>query len=186
MESVASPLLLSVEEYLRYEADGQIRHEYIGGRLHAMAGTSEEHNLISGNIFAAFFNHLRGGPCKTYMADFKVRLEVNREDVLYYPDVMVACVRDGVEKYFLRYPKLIVEVLSPSTEVIDRREKLLNYPQIPTVAEYVLVAQDKREVTLHRRDEHWRPVVISSPDASLDFRSISLSVPLAQLYEGVL
>ena len=69
------------------------------------------------------------------MADFKVRLEINREDIFYYPDVMVACQLVGVEQYYLRYPTLLVEVLSPSTENIDRREKLLNYPQISTVEE---------------------------------------------------
>jgi Uma2 family endonuclease len=185
METAAPPLQISVEDYLKFEADGQVRHEYIGGRTHAMAGTSEQHNLIAGNVFNAFFNHLRGGPCKTYMADFKVRLEINREDILYYPDVMVACVRDGVEKYYLRYPKIIVEVLSESTEAIDRREKLLNYPTISTLAEYVLIAQDTREVTVHRREEQWRPVLLTLPEALVEFRSIKLTLPLAQIYEGV-
>jgi Uma2 family endonuclease len=186
MDTAAHPLLLSVEEYLKSEADGQARHEFVGGRIYAMAGSSERHNVISANLLAAFHTHLRGGPCKAYMADFKVRLEINREDIFYYPDVMVACVRDGVEQYYLRYPKLIVEVLSPSTETIDRREKLLNYPTIPTVTEYAIVAQDTREVTLHRRDEHWRPVVWTAPHASVEFSSIQLSLPLAQIYEGAL
>ncbi|MEO7411778.1 MAG: Uma2 family endonuclease [Opitutaceae bacterium] len=179
-------MFLTVDDYLRHEADGQLRHEYIGGSVHAMAGASEQHNLISGNLFTAFHTHLRGGPGKAYMADFKVRLEVNREDIFYYPDVMVACVRDGVEKFYLRYPKLIIEVLSPSTAAIDRREKLLNYPLIPTLAEYVLVSQDSREITLHRREEQWRPVVITAADVPVEFRSIKLSVSLAQIYEGVL
>jgi Uma2 family endonuclease len=186
MESTAQPLLLSVEDYLRHEADGAVRHEYIGGRVHAMAGTSEAHNLIAGNLFAAFHGHLRGGPCKAYMADFKVRLEINREDIFYYPDVMVACQRVGVEQYYLRYPTLLVEVLSPSTESIDRREKLLNYPQISTVEEYAIVAQETREVTLHRRAEDWVPRVITAAEAPVEFRSIKLMLPLARIYEGVL
>ena len=186
METAAHPLHLSVEDYLKFEADGQVRHEFIGGRIHAMAGTSERHNLIAMNIGNAFFNHLRGGPCKTYMADFKVRLELNREDILYYPDVMVACVRDGVEKYYLRYPKLIVEILSESTEAIDRREKLLNYPTIPTLAEYILIAQDAPEITLHRRETQWRPTVLTAKDAVVEFPSLKLSLPLAQIYDGVL
>lgn len=185
MDTAALPLLLSIEDYLRHEADGTIRHEYIGGRIHAMAGTSETHNLISGNIFASLHAHLRGGPCKAYMADFKVRLEINREDIFYYPDVMVACQRVGVEQYYLRYPTLLVEVLSPSTENIDRREKLLNYPQISTVEEYVLIAQATREVTIHRRAEDWAPRLLTAPDALADFRSIKFSLPLARIYEGV-
>lgn len=186
METSAPTLLLSVEDYLRHEADGAVRHEFIGGRIHAMAGTSEAHNLISVNLVSALHAHLRGGPCKAYMADFKVRLEINREDIFYYPDVMVACQRVGVEHYYLRYPTLLVEVLSPSTENIDRREKLLNYPQISTVEEYVLVAQESREVTLHRRAEDWAPRLLTAPDAVVEFRSIKLSLPLARIYEGVL
>jgi Uma2 family endonuclease len=70
------------------------------------------------NLGNALFNHLRRGPCNVHMSDVKVRLEVNREAIFYYPDIMVACVRDGVETYYLRYPKLIVELLSESTEAI--------------------------------------------------------------------
>ncbi len=185
METSAPTLQLSVEDYLRHEAEGPLRHEFIGGRIHAMAGTSEAHNLICVNLVSAFHAHLRGGPCKAYMADSKVRLEINREDLFYYPDVMVACQRVGVEQYYLRYPTLLVEVLSPSTENIDRREKLLNYPQISTVEEYVLIAQDSREVTLHRRAEGWTPRLVTSPEAPVEFRSIKLSLPLARIYEGV-
>jgi Uma2 family endonuclease len=119
------------------------------------------------------------------MSDFKVRLEVNREDIFYYPDVRVACGRDGVERYFLRQPALIVEVLSPSTENIDRREKLLNYPQIESLEDYVLVAQETREVTLHRRAEGWAPRVVTAADAVVELRSIGLTLPLARIYEGV-
>jgi Uma2 family endonuclease len=185
MEAVAQIHLMSVPDYLKFETDGQVRHEYIGGTIHAMAGASERHNTIALNLATAFRIHLRGGPCRAYIADFKVRLEVNREDIFYYPDVMVACVRDGVEEYFLRYPKVIVEVLSPSTESIDRREKLLNYQQIPTVAEYAIVAQDRREVTLYRREDGWKPVVLTAPDATVEFHSIKFSAPLTQIYEGV-
>lgn len=175
-----------LEDYLRFEADGPVRHEYIGGTLYAMAGSSEQHHLISMNVANACFNHLRGGPCKTYMADFKVRLRINDEDVFYYPDVMVACGREGVEKYYLRHPKLIVEILSESTEGTDRREKLLSYQQIASLDEYVLVAQDRYEVTLHRRADAWRPLVLTSPTDTIELRSISLSISVAGIYEGVL
>lgn len=185
METAAHPLLLSVEDYLKFETEGLVKHEYIGGRIHAMAGASEQHNLIALNIASALHGHLRGGPCRAHIADFKVRLEINREDILYYPDVMVSCVREGVEKYYLRYPKLIVEVLSDSTETIDRREKLINYRQIPTLEEYVLVAQDKPEVTLLRRDDGWKPTLITALESPAEFRSIGLSLPLARIYEQV-
>ena len=115
-----------------------------------------------------------------------MRLEINREDIFYYPDVMVACQRVGVEQYYLRSPTLVIEVLSPSTEAIDRREKRLNFPQISTLEEYAIVAQDTREITLHRRAEDWVPRLLTSPDSLLEFRSVQFSLPLAAIYEGVI
>ena len=162
-----------------------MRHEYIGGRVHAMSGASVRHNVIAGNLLAAFHSHLRGGPCQAYMSDVKVRLAVNREDIFYYPDVMVACGPVHLEEHYLRDPTLIVEVLSPSTESIDRREKLINYTLIPTLAEYAFVAQDTREITLHRRADQWRPMLVTAATAPVEFRSLKLTVPLAQIYEGV-
>lgn len=185
MATGTQPLLLSVEDYLKFEAESPVKHEYIGGRIHPMADVSEQHNLIAGNIASAFHGHLRRGPCRAYMADFKVRLEIHREDIFYYPDAMVSCVRDGLEKYYLRLAKLLVEVLSDSTEMIDRREKLINYPQIPTLEDYVPVAQDKPEVTLLRRSEGWKPVVVTALDAAAEFRSIKLSLPLRDIYASV-
>ncbi len=185
MESGATPLFLTVEDYLRFEADGKVRHEYIAGRIHAMSGATVRHNHIAMNLALTFGPHLRGGPCRVSMTDLKVRLAVNREDIFYYPDVMVACGTVHQEEHYLRDPTLIVEVLSPSTENIDRRETLLNYTLIPTLDEYVFVAQDTREITLHRREELWRPVLVTATTAPVEFRSIKLTVPLAQIYEGV-
>ena len=185
MEIAASQSLFSVEDYLKYEADGRVRHEYVAGEIFAMTGASVAHNLIAGNIFTAFSNHLRGGACRAFMSDFKIRLKNNMEDIFYYPDVMVACGREGIEKYYLSNPKLIVEVLSPTTEAIDRREKSLHYRQIPTLEEYVLVAQEGYEVTLYRRSEEWAFTALRSLEATAEFVSIGLSLPLAWIYEGV-
>lgn len=182
MELTARQHPLCVEDYLKYEADGRVRHEYIAGEIFAMTGASVEHNRIAGRIFNAFANHLRGGPCEAYMSDVKVRLKNNMEDIFYYPDVMVACGREGAEKYYIRNPKLIVEVLSPTTEAIDRREKSLHYRQIPSLEEYVLVAQDNCEVTIQRRSEEWQPTILTSPTMTAEFRSIGFSLPLAQIY----
>ena len=81
-----------------------------------MSGVSASHNLIMGNMYREFANHLRGGPCRTFISDFKVRLKSNLDEIFYYPDLMVACGRVGLETYYLRNPKVIVEILSPSTE----------------------------------------------------------------------
>jgi Uma2 family endonuclease len=98
---------------------------------------------------------------------------------------MVACGREGTEKYYLTDPKLIVEVLSPSTQSIDQREKAFNYRQIPALEEYVLVSQDRCEVTIHRRLEGWEGLVIASPEGTAEFRSVDLSLPLSEIYRGV-
>jgi Uma2 family endonuclease len=176
---------VSVDEYLEFEAQSEHRHEYIDGVVYAMAGASEKHELIKGNLFAAIHGHLRGGPCKAYSSDFKVRLRIERKDLFYYPDVMVACGREGVASHYLHYPRLIVEVLSPLTESIDRREKFLSYKQIGTVEEYALVSQETAQITIYRRAATWVTQTHSRPDEIATFESIGLSLPLTQIYEGV-
>ena len=99
---------------------------------------------------------------------------------------MVACGREGVASHYLHYPKLIVEVLSPSTESIDRREKFLSYKQIATVEEYALASQDTAQITIYRRAEKWAPRVHTESDSLATFQSIGLSLALGQIYEGVL
>jgi len=177
---------LSVDEYLEFEANSKQRHEYIDGAVYAMAGASEKHELIKGNVFAAIHGHLRGGPCKAYSSDFKVRLQISQRDLFYYPDVMVACSREGVASHYLHFPKLIVEVLSPSTESIDRREKFLNYKQIATVEEYALLGQEAAQITIYRRAQDWVPHIHAGPDGMAAFQCIGLSLTLGQIYEGLL
>jgi Uma2 family endonuclease len=178
--------LLSVEDYLELEMGATTRHEYVAGEIFTMCGASVAHNLIIGNVHRAFANHLHGGPCRTFLSGYKVRLKINRDEFLYYPDVMVACGREGVEKYFLRNPKVIIEVLSPSTEGTDRREKFINYRRIPTLEEYILIAQDTPEVTIYRRSTEWKPTVLTALEAIGEIQSIELSLPLAQVYDGAL
>jgi Uma2 family endonuclease len=176
--------LMSIEEYLKFEEGTPIRHEFVAGEIFAMSGGSLEHELIAGNLFAAFHAHLRGSPCNSFMRNFKLHLEVNASKFFCYPDVMVAC-GPRADIRFCTNPRLVVEVLSPSTEHTDRREKASNYRQIPALEEYVLVAQRMTEVTIYRRSEHWAPLILSSLEETAEFRSIELSLPLGQIYEGV-
>lgn len=178
-------LPISVTDYLAFEETSQVRHEFVGGEIHAMAGESEAHNTIAGNIFAALRGKLRGGPCRVYIENFKVRLEVAREDIVYYPDVVVSCHPSGIEQYFLRFPTLIVEVFSPSTESTDRREKKLSYLQTPSLEEYAIVAQERREVTIFRRADGWRGETFSAPESVVEFRSVRQSMTVAGIYEDV-
>lgn len=181
----ARVLPISVADYLAGEEDGAVRHEYIGGEIHAMSGASEPHNTIALNIASALRAKLRGGPCRVYMENFKVRLEAGREDVFYYPDVVVSCHKANIEKYFLRLPTLVAEVLSPSTETTDRREKKMNCLQVPTLHEYILVAQDRREVTVFRRATGWEGEIYTAPEAVVECRSVQHSMTLAEIYEDV-
>lgn len=177
---------LSVEEYLALEEKSPVKHEYVAGEVFAMSGVSRRHSLITVSLGREFSNHLQGGPCEVHLEAFKLRLRIDEADAFYYPDVMVACGREGIEDYYLRNPTLVVEVLSPSTELTDRREKALSYRQIATLEEYAFVAQSHPEVTLHRRSEGWKPFVLTSTESVADFRSIGLSLPLSRIYADAL
>jgi len=177
---------LSVDEYLQLEEVSTIKHEYVGGELFAMTGATRRHNVIVLNMAVALTTHLRGGPCRAYAEAVKVRMTVKRDEILYYPDVVVSCGPQELEKVFLTDPKLVVEVLSPSTERTDRREKALNYREVATVEEYVLIAQHKPEVTVFRRSEQWAPQVLTQLEAAAELRSVALTLSLDRIYEGAL
>lgn len=181
----AKRTFLSPEEYLELEKESDIRHEYVAGDLYAMSGTCKKHNCIALNLAAEFRRRLRGGPCQAHMADIKVRIRLGRVEFFYYPDVMVVCGDRDPGSHHVEDPKLIVEVLSPSTERTDRIEKAMNYRRLATLEEYVLVAQDFAEVTLFRRSESWLPQRVGSSGTSVEFRSIGLALRLSQIYEGV-
>jgi len=185
MQAAVKRDFVSVEDYLAGEEASRVKHEFIGGGTYAMAGATVEHNLIAFNIASAFRSHLRGKPCRTLIADVKVRLTINREDVFYYPDVMVGCDPRDTQKLYLQYPKILVEVASESTERLDRSEKRLAYQTIETLDEYLIIAQDHVEATVFRRANNWYPEVIANRDQTILFKSIGLSLPLSAVYEGV-
>lgn len=178
----AMPFPMTLEEYLEFEEHSRVRHEYIAGEIFAMTGMTKRHNRIAGRLYSTFAGHLKGGPCDPYVSDVRVKVQVNRDVHVYYPDVMVVCDRDPQEDRYVANPKLIVEVLSGSTAGVDRHEKRVAYRGIAALEEYVIVAQEAIQVTVFRRDEGWRPVVLESRDSILELRSIDLRMPLAQIY----
>ena len=175
---------MTFEEYLELEANSRVRHEYLAGEVFAMCGVTPRHNRIATRLHRAFGDHLRGGPCEPYISDVAVKLRMSRDDYAYYPDVMVVCGREKAEERFFTDPKLIVEVLSPSTASVDRHEKRIAYRRIAALEEYVIVAQDVIEATVFRREGSWKPEVLESRDSIVELRSIGLRVSLAQIYEG--
>ncbi len=179
---------ISVPDYLQGEETSHIRHEYLGGQIFAMSGGSEEHNRIAGNIYASLLAHLRGSGCKTFIADMKVNLPIpqNTASLFYYPDVMVTCDPQDTEKYYKTRPCLIVEVLSPSTQNLDGREKRLNYQSLPSLQEYVLVSQEEMQVEVYRPNEagNWSFDILGSQD-SLELQSVGLTLTMADIYDEV-
>ncbi|ADE15889.1 protein of unknown function DUF820 [Nitrosococcus halophilus Nc 4] len=175
---------ISIQEYLAGEQASEIRHEYIAGQLFAMVGASRAHNTISLNIASLFHAHLRGSPCQAFMADMKVR--VDKAEAFYYPDIVVTCEPRDDKALFLNAPSLIVEVLSPATENIDRREKRIAYQYLESLKEYVLVAQDRPQVEVYRcsRTGVWE-VDIYEGGETATLPSLNLELPLAVVYEGV-
>ena len=177
--------LISIDEYLEGEQLTEVRHEYIAGRVYAMSGGSEAHNTICLNLASALREHFRGKACRVFMADMKLRLNIAQDTIFYYPDLLVTCDPADDAKYYKAKPTVLVEVLSPSTERLDRREKFLAYQRLPSLEEYVLVSQEAMSVTLFRRSHDWCAELFAKDD-TLTLPSINFEQTLAALYEDVL
>lgn len=176
---------ISEEDYLAGERIADVKHEYVAGEVFAMAGASKMHVIITGNIFSALRVHLRGKPCRTYASDMKVRVKTS--SVYYYPDVAVTCSpRDlavDAPAYYIEAPCLIAEVLSDSTERIDRREKLLAYQQLDSLDDYLLIDQDKREAGHYRRTaDGWQRDILG-PGDTLVLPGLQFELSVDQIYE---
>jgi Uma2 family endonuclease len=176
--------ILTLEEYLAGEKDSPIRHEYVSGQAYAMAGASDRHNRIALNLASRLHQHLEGKPCEVFISDMKLYV---RPDAVYYPDVMVACDPPGGDAYLRTQPKLITEVLSPSTERIDRHEKLTAYRGIPALQEYVLIEQDSLLMEIHRRqpDQTWAIEHYDQPDDLINFTSVGFTLRVSDIYRNV-
>ncbi len=175
---------ISVEDNLEGEKISPAKHEYVEGEIYAMAGTSGNHNLIAGEIYGLLLNHLRSSKCQPFFGDIKVRVT---KTVYYYPDVLVSCEENPEDPYFRNQPILIIEVTSPSTENIDRREKLLFYQQMPSVQEYVVVDQHTMNVEVHRRQANggWITYYFNEASETVELASVELQIPLPDLYRRV-
>ncbi len=183
---IAEDRYMTREAYLEWEARQPIRHEYVAGEIFAMVGVTQRHNRISLNAALELMQRLRGRPCQVYSTE--VKLLVAKADAYYYPDVMVLCSESlppAGEQQTAEDPILVVEVLSPSTESTDRREKLAAYRTLPSLQEYVLVSQDKQLVEIHRRqgDIGWIYIEYEPGDA-VELASIGVELPISALYEG--
>ena len=177
--------IFSADEYLVWEAAQTERHEFHDGEVFAMAGAEDRHVTACGNFYMALRQHLSGSPCRTYMSDMK--LHVASANQYFYPDVMVTCSpQDQANALIKSEPKLIVEVLSPSTAAYDRGLKFGFYRALPSLQEYVLVDLDTRATDCYRKgaDGLW----VLHPFASgetVALASVALEISAAQMFVEV-
>ena len=175
------------EEYLALERKAKYKSEYVNGRIYAMSGASEEHNLIAGNVFAGLHTQLRGRTCRAYISDMRVK--VNTTGGYFYPDVVAVCgepLFGDKELDTLLNPTVVIEVLSDSTEAYDRGEKFAHYRRVESLSEYVLVAQDKVRVEHYERQGvAWLFTEVSDLDDTLTLTSIECALLVRDIYERV-
>lgn len=176
---------ISPEDYLVGEETSPIKHEYIDGQVYAMAGASDAHVTIAGNLFTLLRNHLRGKGCRVYMSDMKAHIDT--ANIYYYPDILVTCdPRDQKLTNYKKYPGLIVEVLSPKTEAFDRGDKFADYQQLETLQEYVLINQKRQRVDCFRRNNEGLWVLqFYHPGSEINLTSIDFHTNIESLYEDV-
>ena len=184
MSNLAEVATLTVDDYLAGEAVSPLKHEYLDGEVFAMAGASEEHVTIALNLASLLRAHVRGGPCRVYMADMKLRVE--RARAFFYPDCFVTCdPADAVEPLAKQCARVVIEVLSESTEAYDRGAKFASYRQLPSLEEYVLIDSRTRSVEVFRRHpEGWilQPV---PDDGRLTLATLGFECTVDALYEDV-
>lgn len=186
--STASKTRLSPQEYLDRERRADFRSEFYRGEMFAMAGASWEHTLLKDNLAREAGNQLKGGPCRVATSDLRVKISAT--GLYTYPDMVVVCEEPQFEDKVmdtLLNPRVIVEVLSESTEKYDRGTTFAHYRQLPSMHEYVLIAQDRPLVERYVRqtDNSWLLTTFNGLTATFGFGSIPASIGLADIYRGV-
>lgn len=174
--------LLSIEEYLAGEQTSELRHEYVEGKVYAMAGASMNHNRIANNLVRHLGNQLAKQPCEVFSSDMMLKTSKNR---YRYPDVMVVCNQTEQNAYSTEQPALLVEILSKATRQVDRTQKLFEYLQLPSLQEYMLIEQDSVEVEVLRRSQGWKPEYYYWED-TIHLESVKINLPVKTIYERVI
>lgn len=174
---------MTVEEYLAFEVESPVKHEYVAGELFAMSGVTTRHNLINLNLAQLFRATARARGCRVFMAEVMLRAANDR---FYYPDVVVACGSAGDVERIVDQPTIVVEVTSPGTRATDRREKLEAYRRISSLKAYVIVEQRRRQLLLYARmaNGEWsREEILGSGEIVI--AGLGLRLTLDEIYEDV-
>lgn len=175
---------LSLDEYLAWENQQPEKNEYYRGEVFAMVGARRAHGCVVANLSRHLGNHLAGTPCRVFIEGMKLQIA---DDAIFYPDLLVTCDKaDLATEMIFRAPKLVIEVLSPSTQAYDRGLKFAVYRRLPSLLEYILVDPDARRVEGFRRNEQGQWVLYDmSEGPALEAASIGCTVPLDQVFDGV-
>ncbi|MDO9605007.1 MAG: Uma2 family endonuclease [Hydrogenophaga sp.] len=182
----ASPkTMFTAADYLAWEPAQAERHEYLDGEVFAMAGAEDRHVTVAGNLYMALRQHLSGSPCRTFMSD--MRLHVAAANSYFYPDVLVTCSALDVASPLVKTePKLIAEVLSPSTAAYDRGVKFSHYRSLPSLEEYVVIDLDTRSTDCYRKGANGLWVLHPfARGESVTLASVALEIGAQQLFAEV-
>jgi Uma2 family endonuclease len=178
---------LTVAEYLEWETEADERHEYYQGEVFAMAGGKLAHNRVCANFFIALGIRLRGKSCKPFNSDQRIHIPLNT--LFTYPDISVICGKPLTldnDDWNILNPTVLVEVLSPSTRNYDRGDKFKLYMDIPSLKEYVLVSPEKIGIEVFRlQHRRWELEEYGSSARSVSIKSLGLSIPIPEIYEGM-
>ena len=179
------PARLSTADYLDQDANSPLKREFVDGEVYAMAGASRQHNLLVTNLVwrAREATKSQAG-CQVFAADMKV--QVAARNSFYYPDVAGCCDPEDRDERFLTRPCFIIEVLSPSTASIDRREKRAAYATLKSLQDYLIVNQSRMIVEIYRRaGDTWLASVATEPEDVVEISCLDLRLSLKEIYDGV-
>lgn len=187
MSTAAAKRLFTPEEYLALERPALEKHEYLDGRITPMPGVSRDHDRIAVNLIREISTQLLDGPGEAHTDDVRVR--VLPTGLYTYPDLSIVAGEpeyDDTEQDTLLNPTVLIEILSPSTEAYDRGEKFGHYRRLPSLQEYVLVAQDRIHVErFTRQGDDWPVTVLDGPDDVLELASVGSRIVLRNIYAKV-
>jgi Uma2 family endonuclease len=187
MTALKKPELVTVEEYLAGEERSDIRHEYLGGVIHAMSGGTNDHAAIAMNAGGSLLAQLRGKPCRPFGSDAKVRIEYPDHTRFYYADLQVVCQLNSGTDHYQERPALVLEVPSESTRRTDMGEKKDAYLTIPSLKVLLLAESDRPRVVVYRRRSGggFEAEEYSNLGEVISLPEIACELPLAELYEGI-
>ena len=185
MAAAPEPYYMSVEAYLELDrSTPDAKYEYYDGVVRLMAGGTPQHSLISINVSTALSVALRGSACRAFNSDARVQVALAR---YVYPDVTVSCSPEDVrDPSAIRSPRVVFEILSPSTEKFDRNEKANAYRACASIEAYVLIDPQKLSVEVYQRtDVFWNHFLYNIPEAIVDLTALSIQIPISEMYRDI-